>query len=723
MTDRILPATDVEIDFGVLMQALRRRLPYLALFVLFVAVGTWMILGRIAPIYKSETTLIVEGADAALGGGQGAADTTQIDAQAITSQVQIIKSRDLAEAVVQKLDLASKPEFAGRTHSSLLQKLGLEKPPEPTPATEDQVLNAFAAKLSVYAIENSRVIAIDFSSTDPQLAADVANAVADEYLSRQSAAKRDTSAGAAQYLSDQIVALRGKVQSDEAAVEDYRTQHNLFDSGGATPTTLPQQQLTDIASQLNQVRAARVTAEARAGQIQAALASNGVPNITDVLNSPLIQNLVEQEVTLKAQIAQLSATLLPGHPKMKELAAQLAGLDQQIAGEAQKILASVQAEVKVDQAQEQQLQAELDASKQTNATANDAAVELRALQRESDADRDLLETYLTQYRQAVGREQANNLPADARVISRAAIAAAPDFPKKVPLTAAATMAALILAIAFILLRELASGRPMRRIAYTAETPPPSSPPPMPRAAERPVRIAVAEPAPVPVAFAPSMMEPGEIAPAAASSNPIPLATVPDRVEEELRTIARRVAESGEKRVLVTLAEGSDADGRPLGAVALARALARTDARVVLIDFRGDGADAVSMGEGQELLGFSDLLEGDASFAQVIFRDRKSRVHFIPAGHHPPDAGSIELDSLETILSALTLTYDYVVLDVPDEMIRLLAPGTGLALVVSEHPADDPRTTTAFDRITAITDIEVMLLTVDPSPAMSAGEAA
>ena len=726
MADRTLAATDVEIDFGALMHALRHRLPYLALFVVLVAAGTWMILGRIAPTYKSETTLIVEGADASLSGtGQGAGDSTLIDAQAITSQVQIIKSRDLAEAVVQKLDLANTPEFAGRARSSLvgslLEKIGLAKPPAPTPATEDQVLDTFAAKLSVYAIENSRVIAIDFSSTDPQRAADVANAVADEYLSRESAAKRDTSGDAAQYLSDQIVALRGKVESAEGAVEDYRSQHNLFDSGGSTPTTLPQQQLTDIANQLNQVRASRVAAEARASQIQSALVSNGVPNITDVLNSPVIQNLAEQEVALRAQIAQLSATLLPGHPKMKELVAQLAGLDQQIASEAQKILASVQAEVKVDQAQEQQLQAELDASKQTNATANDAGVELRALEREAAADRDLLETYLTQYRQAVGREQANNLPADARVISRAAVAAAPDFPKKVPLTAAATMAALILAIAFILLRELASGRPMRRIAYAAEPVAPAAPV-APRPAEVMAR-AMPQPAAVPVASAPRDTEPNESTLAAARTETMPVPPAADRVEESLRAIARRVAETGEKRVLVTLAEGSDAEGRPLGAVALARALARNDDRVILIDFRSDGADAASMGEGQELLGFSDLFEGDASFAQVIFRDRKSRVHFIPAGHHALSAESIELDSLETILSALTLTYDYVVLDVADEMIRLLAPGTGLAVVVSEHPADDPRTIAAFDRITAITDIEVMLLVVDPLPAVSAGEAA
>jgi uncharacterized protein involved in exopolysaccharide biosynthesis len=700
MESQFQPQTDVEIDFGQLMRTLRRRLPYLIVFIVLVAAGVWLVLGRIAPIYKSETTLLVQGADASLA-GTGQTDTTALDAQAITSQVQIIKSRDLAQAVAEKLDLASKPEFDPKAAhpslvNSLLQKVGLAKPPS-TPNVPDHVLDVYFANLSVYAIENSRVIAIDFASTNPQLAADVANAIADEYLSRQSAAKRDTSAGAAQWLSDQIVDLRGKVQNAEAAVEDFRSKNNLFDTGGSTPTTLTQQQLNDLNTQLTQMRATRTASEAKAAQIRAALQSNGIPSITDVLNSPLIQNLVEQEVGLKGQIAQLSATLLPGHPRMRELNAQVAGLDQQIGAEAQKILDSVEADVSLDKSQEAQLQQQLEAAKQTTATQNDASVQLRALEREASADRDLLETYLARYREAVSREQGPNLPADARVISRAAVAASPDFPKKVPLTAAATMAALILAIAFILLRELASGRPMRRIAFASDS----------DAADEPTRMPAESAAEPPIsADEPSVHR-------TPPKEPTLVPEVVDRVEESLRTIASRVLESGQKRILVTLAEGSDSDGRPLGAVALARALARKDARVVLVDFRGDGADATSMGEGADVAGFSDLFEGDVSFAQVIFRDHKSRVHFIPAGRHPLSADGIDRDSMETILSALTLTYDYVVLDAADDLIRLVAPGCGMAVVVSEHPSGDPRTAAAFDRVTDIIDANVLLLLVDP----------
>lgn len=708
MENQPVPATDVEIDFKALLGALRRYLPQLIVFVVLVAIGTYLLLAQIAPVYKSETTLLIQSGETSLTApAQSAGDAaTAVDQQAITSQVQLIRSRDLALAVARKLDLIHKAEFDPKANPSLiaklLQKIGLARP-DSTAVSEDRVLDAYYDKLTVYAVDNSRVIGIDFSSTDPKLAADIANAIAAEYLTLQQAAKHDTTADAAQWLSDQIVDLRAKVQAAEARVETYRSTHNLFDTGsagtGSGTTTLPQQQLSDLNAELTRTRAARADAEAKASQIRQALQSNNVPNVSDVLNSQLIQNLIGQEVALRAQIAQLNATLLPQHPKMRELNAQLAGLDDQIAGEARKILDSFEGDAKLAAAREDQINQSLNGLKQTAATAGDAGVELRALEREAAADRDLLESYLGRYREALAREQGNDLPADARVISRASASNEPDFPKKTPMTIAVTFAALILAIAFILLRELASGRPMRRVAFAEAVPVVPDARPVDGHSRWADDHSVRRMMPKEPTLVPEMV---------------------DRVEESLKQITHQIIETGAKRILVTLAEGSDSDGRPLGAVALGRALARTDARVVLVDFRGDGADAASMGEGADLPGFADLFDGDASFAQVIFRDRKSRVHFIPAGRKPLSRDLLDDERLETVLSALTLTYDYVLLDSSDEMIRAVGPACGAAMVVSEFGASDPRTVNAFDRISDVSDAEIMLLVVDP-PSPHAGE--
>jgi hypothetical protein len=328
-------------------------------------------------------------------------------------------------------------------------------------------------------------------------------------------------------------------------------------------------------------------------------------------------------------------------------------------------------------------------------------VQLRSLEREAAAQRDLLDTYLRRYREALSRQKGDYLPADARIISRAAVAIDPYFPKKLPMTAAATVAVLLLLIAFVLVRELASGRPMREVRYADAMPVmPGSAPVDPQARwsdDHGLRRMMPS--------APSLAPP-----------------MVDRVEESLKGIVVEIVKLGAKRIMVTLAEGSDENGRPLAAVALARALARAEVRPVLIDLRGDGANNQSMGEVKELPGFSDLFGGDASFAQAIFRDRRSRVHFIPSGLKTLPA-DLAADRFEAILSALDHTYDHVILDVGNDMIASVGASAAVAVVVSEFPAGDVRTIRAFDRVTDASDAKILLLVVDPAPAEDAEETA
>jgi len=197
-----------------------------------------------------------------------------------------------------------------------------------------------------------------------------------------------------------------------------------------------------------------------------------------------------------------------------------------------------------------------------------------------------------------------------------------------------------------------------------------------------------------------------------------LATVDRANRESLATILAEVTASSPKRVMVTLAEGSER-GRPPAAVAIARALASPDQRCVLVDLRADGENSLSMGEKADLPGFAHLYAGLASFAQVIFRDRHSRVHFIPGGRKLLQQSELSDERARNLLKALDHTYDHVVLDVADEAIDAVAEGCELAVVVSEFPSADPRTARAFDRITAASDATIMLLAVDPSPARAA----
>jgi hypothetical protein len=152
------------------------------------------------------------------------------------------------------------------------------------------------------------------------------------------------------------------------------------------------------------------------------------------------------------------------------------------------------------------------------------------------------------------------------------------------MTLAASAAAAILVIAIILLSELASGRPMRRVSLAE---------PMPAAGRRKAiaatpQLAIDAESAVAVAVAPRRLPPAEptLAPALAG-----------RVEQSLQAIAGAILAKQARRILVTHAERAGEGGRPLGALALARELSHHDGRVVLVDFSPDEANAAAAGEG------------------------------------------------------------------------------------------------------------------------------
>lgn len=693
MTDgRFGQIDDVELDMRALFGALLRALPLLLFLAILFAGALYVGLNFVTPRYSAETKILIESGESEITrAGAGTEEVRALlDSEGVASQVQLIGSRDLATTVVNSLGLASlkefnKPRFLP-SFDQMLVRLGLGRPVA-AGTVEERVLQRFADRLDVFSIDKTRVITVGFSSTDPQLAAQVANAVADEYLALEREARRSTNADATRWLESQIAELRTRVTTAEAKVEAFRTEHGLF-SGGQNNTSLAQQKLNDLNTELARLVAARSAAEAKAEMVRKGLASGATPDVPDVRDSQLIQRLREQQVALRAQIAQLSATLLPAHPRIKELNAQLGDLDAQVRREVTRILQSLEGEAATARAREADIGQDIARAKAATGQTNNDEVELRALEREATAQRDLLESYLKRYREASSRQDGNYLPADARIISRAAVPLEPTFPKKLPITAAATIALLLLAIAVIMIRELTSGRALRRISF--EDAPPIVPDAVP--VDGKMRWQQEDPAVAPLV----------------SSEPTLGRGLTAEAQDSLNAIVDHIVESKARRVLVSMAELSSA-GRPLAAVALARALSRRGNRVLLIDLYADGADSKAMSAGERLPGLTDLFAGIASFAQVIFRDRRSRAHLIPHGllEFGPDATKGE--RFVSILDALDQTYDQILLDADPEMALQLAPQAGAVIVVADGSASDPRTTRAYEAMKAVASAEVMLL--------------
>jgi len=167
----------------------------------------------------------------------------------------------------------------------------------------------------------------------------------------------------------------------------------------------------------------------------------------DVTNSELIRRLSEQRVTLRAQLAEQSSTLLPQHPRIKELRAQIADLDQQIRTEGERVVRQLENDAKVAGARLDTTSATLGQLKKQAASTSDQDVQLRALEREAKSQRDLFESCLAKYREATARDSIAAAPADARVISRAVVSNLPNSPKKVPIVLIAALGTFCLSSA------------------------------------------------------------------------------------------------------------------------------------------------------------------------------------------------------------------------------------------------------------------------------------
>ncbi len=453
------PVADAELDLPALGSALWRKKWKILGPTILVGLLALVVVQLITPRYMSESRVLIEARDNIYlrpDVDKDPADRSVIDEQAVTSQVQLVLSRDLARDVITKLKLGELPEFdpvlAGISPiKAILGRLGIIKDPmSMTP--EERVLAAYYDRLTAYAVEKSRVIVIDFQSENPDLAAKVANAIASDYLVLQERARQDQARTAGNWLSGEIDAMRKRVAEAEAKVEAFRSKANLL--VGNNNTTLSAQQLGDVNAQIAAARAQKSDAEARSKLIREMLKSGQPIESSDILNSELIRRLSEQRVTLRAQLAEQSSSLLDGHPRIKELKAQIADLDHQIRQEAETVARSLENDAKIAGARLDSQMASLDQLKSQAATTNEQDVQLRALEREAKAQRDLLESYLAKYREATARDTPNASPADARIISRAAPSNVPAYPKKLPTVLIASLATFVLCCGMILTKEL-----------------------------------------------------------------------------------------------------------------------------------------------------------------------------------------------------------------------------------------------------------------------------
>jgi uncharacterized protein involved in exopolysaccharide biosynthesis/Mrp family chromosome partitioning ATPase len=698
-----------DLDLRALGQALAHKRGWIIVPTVLAAVLSIAAVNLVTPRYKSEARILIDGRENVFlrPNGERNEERNALDAEAVTSQVQLLLSRDLAREIIKKNKLAERPEFdpvlQGLSPAkSLLALIGIGRDPfSLTP--EERVLDAYFDRFTAYAVDKSRVVVIEFQSRDPELAARVANSIAEGYLVLQQGARQEQAKSAGQWLSGEIDSLRKKVAEAESRVEDFRSKSSLF--VGTNNTTLSNQQMGELNTQLNNARALKSDAESKARLIREMLQSGKPIEASEVLNSELTRRLSEQRVTLRAQLAEQSSTLLDGHPRIKELKAQLADLDRQLREEASKISRSLDNDARIAGGRVEGLSASLEQLKKQATSTNGQDVQLRALEREAKAQRDLLESYLAKYREANTRENIDAAPADGRIISRASVSNTPAYPKKLPIVLIATLATLMLSAGAI-----ATGELLRMTAPRAAAAFASSPAPVRAPAAAPV---AADPAPV-------------------FTDPAPVFSV-TRTEiapelTEIEQLAEDLRGAGEAARKVTILGTASSESITLTALTLARLIAR-DARVVVVDLSASSPTISAVSVDPSAPGLAELMLGEASFSQVITKDRLSRVHLVSAGRPGSDRALLQSPRLTLAIDALLRVYEHVLLDAgtASDLPAELLTARARAVVVPDASMTDDARTLMCDQLRAVGFSDVTMLSkpsqppyaVEPGPRVAA----
>ena len=290
-----------------------------------------------------------------------------------------------------------------------------------------EIIGTFREALSVTGIPRTRSIGITVVSTDPDKAALIANTLADLYIFDQLESKFEATRRASAWLNERITDLKRKVETSEAAVETFKASMSVGEGQGEG---LTMQQIAELNTELIAARAATAEATARFGQVNRRLKSGGISAAADVVSSPLILTLRTQLADLLRREAELGTRYGNKHPRMINVRAETKDVRAAISTEVRKIIEGLRNDMAVARAREQALEQSLGELEDRSVVISRSSVQLRQLEREAEADRQIYQNFLNRFRETT--EQENLQDPDARVLSEATpplVPAAPNVKK------------------------------------------------------------------------------------------------------------------------------------------------------------------------------------------------------------------------------------------------------------------------------------------------------
>jgi uncharacterized protein involved in exopolysaccharide biosynthesis len=565
----------------------------------------YVVLMFVPRLYESRAELLVEPRSTVFtsAASNQNAESYFIDAAAVSSQIELIKSRDTILATIEAIDLRDEAAFEGWS--------------------DGEIIGAIGDNLVVTQERSSRLISIAYRSTDPELAARIANGIARTHVQRRAGQQIADTVSATTWLEEEINRLRENVAGAERAIADFRVANDLFT--GSNNENLTDQQLSNFGAQIAAAAERRSAAQSRAQLIRSLLESGrSVVGVSDVQTSVIVQQLSQELARLQGERAQQSATLLPNHPTIRALDAQIAAINEQISNEGQRVAQALEAQAQIEADLEQSLQAELDRLKVTAGSNTVEGVTLAELEREAAAQRDLLNAYLLRFTEATARSDIGSSLPDVRFVSEAAPSSSPASPQTSLILMAVGIASILLQVGAVIFSELLSGRALVERGPTAE-------PQFAKAEEEGGGLLAAN------SDAPSH-------PPAIAGIRAPISAL----ESEIEAQAARALAGLDRLIVVASDEGWK------------ESMDFAERLTASIVGNGQSVAEIDAASGQQGIepGLTDLCAQEADFGDVVHRGMEERFAFVPwgQGEHLRPA----TDRVLTLIDALSDIYEVIV---------------------------------------------------------------
>ncbi|MHB0768988.1 AAA family ATPase [Bradyrhizobium sp. 5.13L] len=659
---------------------LRRQYLVILVTAALVIAASLIYLRVASPTYTAQVQILLANPRAQFVQQQSLLAEPPFDLNQIETQLQLVRSRATAVAVINQLKLMDDPDFiaSGLTLQSVSQRIRSwasigskkdapsDKHDQPSDAIPDGVVDAFLSRLSALRVGYSTVIDISFSSRSSVRAAEIVNAIANTYVADQLNAKFDANRKATSWLQDRLRDLGDQALAAQRAVDVYKTQNNIVSLDGKP---IDEQQITEINNRLALSRAQTSEATAKLARYESLLASAPRNSSTmvdldaigsDGLNSTIITGLRQQYLELTRREAELTARVGRDHLAVVNVRNRAREFRVSILEEIRRLAEVSRSEFELAKQRQEEIEKQLSKAVTQSRSVNYAELTIKDLESRAKGLRSLYETFLQRY---MSSAQQETFPiSETRVLFPASPPSSKSKPKSRLVLALGIVGGLALGIGLALLRDLMDRvfRTSSQVETVLELPCLSLVPLLP-----------ARKSPKP-ALRPQKTDDDVqqriVSPSTAIHRTVvgmPLSRYTEAIRSIKLAIDHNPAKISSQVVGITSALPNE--GKTTIAASLAQLIGHTGKKVIIVDCDLRNPSLSSILAPRAASGIIEVANGTRSLSEAIWRDPTTNLAFLPAVRRGPLLHTSEIlcaDAISKLFDRLRADYDYVIVDLP-----------------------------------------------------------